>query len=168
MRTCTAILALLLVSIQSAAAAGVLALAFSVSGTVEYSPRGSSTFHPVKKGDRLPLGSVVRTGDDGLAILVTTPGTAVQIGNDSVMRLNHIAYSKSPAGMLTERKVRLQLLSGVVTALIDPSTPKITDFQIQTPEGVTAARGTFYAVYVEQGKMYVGVKEGRVATSRHR
>ena len=57
----------------------------------------------------------------------------------------------------------MQLTTGVVSALIDPSTPKITDFQVQTPEGAAAARGTFYAVLVYHGKTYVGVKEGKVA-----
>jgi hypothetical protein len=66
---------------------------------------------------------------------------------------------------VTQREAHVQLTSGVVSALIDPRTPTVTDFQIQTPEGVAAARGTFYAVLVYQGKTYVGVKEGKVAAS---
>ena len=50
----------------------------------------------------------------------------------------------------------------MVSALIDPSTPKVTDFQVATPEGAAAARGTFFAVLVYHGKTYVGVKEGKV------
>jgi hypothetical protein len=167
MRAWIIVLALLLAGLGSAAAAVVQASVYSVSGTVEFAARGSSSFNPLKKGAKLALGSVVRTGENGLAVLITTPGSALQVGNDSVVRLGDLAFSKS-GSTVTERKVRVQLTSGVVTALIDPHTPKITDFQIQTPQGVTAARGTFYAVVVYQGKMYVGVKEGRVATSRHR
>ena len=135
---------------------------FSVAGSVEFAPPDSSSYAPLKKGARLAIGSTVRTGDDGVAVLVTTPGSAVQIGNDSIVKLNKLAFNKS-GGDVTQRQAVVQLTTGVVSALIDPSTPKITDFQVQTPEGAAAARGTFYAVLVYNGKTYVGVKEGKVA-----
>jgi len=143
-------------------AATVNAHVYSVSGTVEYAGPNSTSYAPLQKGQVLAIGSTVRTGDDGVAVLVTTPGSAVQIGNDSIVKLNKLAFSKS-GGDITQRTAQLQLTSGVVSALIDPSTPKITDFQVQTPEGAAAARGTFYAVLVYNGKTYVGVKEGKVA-----
>ena len=143
-------------------AATVTAQVFSVSGTVEYAAPNSSSYAPLKKDATLEIGSTVRTGDDGIAVLVTTPGSAIQIGNSSVVKLNKLAFAKS-GGDVTQRQAVLQLTSGVVSALIDPSTPKITDFQVQTPEGAAAARGTFYAVLVYHGKTYVGVKEGKVA-----
>ena len=158
------ILSLLLVLMTSAGlrAATVNAQVFSVSGTVEFAAPNSSSYAPLKKGDSLAIGSTVRTGDDGIAVLVTTPGSAIQIGNGSVVKLNKLAFAKS-GGDVTQRQATLQLTQGVVSALIDPSTPKITDFQVQTPEGAAAARGTFYAVLVYHGKTYVGVKEGKVA-----
>jgi len=140
----------------------VTAKVFSVTGTVESAGPGSSSYAPVKKGDILPIGTTVRTGDNGVAVLVTTPGSAIQLGNNSVLKINKLAFAKT-GGDVTQRTAVLQLTSGVVSALIDPSTPKITDFQVQTPEGAAAARGTFYAVLVYHGKTYVGVKEGRVA-----
>ena len=143
-------------------AATVNAQVFSVSGTCEVAAPNSSSFTPLKKGDTLAIGSTVRTGDDGIAVLVTTPGSAIQVGNSSVVKLNKLAFAKS-GGDVTQRQAVLQLTNGVVSALIDPSTPKITDFQVQTPEGAAAARGTFYAVLVYHGKTYVGVKEGKVA-----
>ena len=78
---------------------------------------------------------------------MTTPGSAIQVGNSSIVKLNKLAFAKT-GGDVTQRQAVLQLQSGVVSALIDPSTPKITDFQVQTPEGAAAARGTFYAVLV--------------------
>ena len=156
------ILALLIVSSLGLRAATVSAQVFSVSGSVEYAAPDSSSYVPLKKGDTLAIGSTVRTGDDGIAVLVTTPGSAIQIGNSSVVKLNKLAFNKS-GGDVTQRQAVVQLTTGVVSALIDPSTPKITDFQVQTPEGAAAARGTFYAVLVYHGKTYVGVKEGKVA-----
>lgn len=155
--------ALLLLALP-AAAADINATVFSVSGTVESAAPGSSSFAALHKGQHLAIGTTVRTGDNGVAVLVTTPGSAVQVGNDSEVKLTALTFAKS-GGAVTQRSAHLQLTSGVVSALIDPHTPKVTDFQIQTPQGVAAARGTFYAVLVYQGKTYVGVKEGKVAAS---
>ena len=161
LRTLSLFLIVLLTS-ATLRAATVNAQVFSVSGTCEFAAPNSSSYAPLKKGQSLEIGSTVRTGDDGIAVLVTTPGSAIQIGNASVVKLNKLAFAKS-GGDVTQRQATLQLTQGVVSALIDPSTPKITDFQVQTPEGAAAARGTFYAVLVYHGKTYVGVKEGKVA-----
>ncbi len=145
----------------TASAATISASVYSVSGDAEFAAPGSSHFAPLQKGQTLPVGTTVRTGDNGVAVLVTTPGSAVQVGNDSVLKINELAFKKSD-GDVSQREAHLQLTSGVVSALIDPSTPKVTDFQVQTPEGAAAARGTFFAVLVYHGKTYVGVKEGKV------
>jgi hypothetical protein len=139
----------------------VKAVVASVSGTVEFAPPGSSSFSALKKGQELEVGSTIRTGSDGTADIVTTPGSAIQVGNDSNLRLNALAFAKS-GGAVSQREAHIQLNKGVVSALIDPSTPKITDFQVQTPEGAAAARGTFYAVMVSHGKTYVSVERGKV------
>src|SRR5271170_6595475 len=140
----------------------VNAIVDTVSGSVEFAPPGSGSFAPLKKGQELAVGSTIRTGGDGQADITTTPGSAIHLGPDSNLRINALAFAKS-GGAVTQREAHLQLDSGVVSALIDPSTPKVTDFQVQTPEGAAAARGTFYAVLVYHGKTYVGVKEGHVA-----
>jgi len=155
-------IAFMLLSAATLQAAAVSAHVFSVSGTVEFAGPGSSSYAPLTKGQILAIGSTIRTGDDGVAVLVTTPGSAIQLGNNSILKINQLAFAKSGSAV-TQRTAVLQLTSGVVSALIDPSTPKITDFQVQTPEGAAAARGTFYAVLVYNGKTYVGVKEGKVA-----
>jgi hypothetical protein len=141
----------------------VSATAFSVSGTVEFAAPQSSSFSPLKVGQILPVGSTVRTGADGKTVLQATPGSAVELGNDSILRINALAFAKQD-GAVTERKARLQLTSGVVSVLVDPSTPKITDFQVLTPEGAAAARGTFYTVVVKDGKTYSTVNEGKIST----
>ncbi len=154
----------ILLSTVTASAADISATVYSTTGSAEFAPPGSSSFAPLKKGQVLAIGSTLRTGEDGAVILVTTPGSAVQVGNNSVLKINELAFHKS-GGQVTQREAHLQLTQGVVSALIDPSTPKITDFRVQTPEGAAAARGTFFAVLVYEGKTYVGVKEGKVAAA---
>jgi len=159
-----AILALVVFSGAVLHAASVNAVCYSVDGSAEYAAPGSTNYLPLQKGQVLVIGSTVRTGDNGTAVLVTTPGSAIQVGNSSVIRLNALAFARA-GSVITQRQAVVQLTTGVVSALIDPSTPNITDFRIQTPQGAAAARGTFYAVLVYNGKTYVGVKEGKVAAS---
>ena len=157
------LLFLALLSLTAAPAAhAASALVFSATGDAQAAAPGTASYSALKKGQTLAIGSTVRTGDDGSAVLVTTPGSAIQVGNNSVLKINALAFNKS-GGSISQREAHLQLTAGVVSALIDPSTPKVTDFQVQTPEGAAAARGTFFAVVVYQGKTYVGVKEGKVA-----
>ena len=152
---------LLLLGVAAMRAATVSATCNATTGSAEFAAPGSSSFSPLHPGQVLPIGSTVRTGDDGSVILVTTPGSAIKIGSDSVLKINELAFAKTN-GAVTERKARLELTSGAVSAMIDPSTPKITDFKIQTPQGVAAARGTFYAVTVVHGKTFVSVDHGKV------
>ena len=132
-----------------------------MSGTAEFAPPGSSSFSPLKKGQILDIGTSIRTGSDGTAIIVTTPGSAITVGHDTHLKLNALAFAKS-GSTVTEREAHIELTTGVVGALIDPSTPKITDFKIQTPQGGASARGTSYAVAVVKGKTYVSVLHGKV------
>lgn len=140
----------------------VSATVFSVTGTVEFAPPKSVSYAPLRVGQVLAVGSTVRTGSDGKAVLQATPGSAVEVGHDSILRINALSFSKQD-GAVTERKARLELTSGAVSLLVDPSTPKITDFQVQTPAGAAAARGTFYTVVVKDGKTYSTVNEGKIS-----
>jgi hypothetical protein len=153
---------LLLITGMAALRAATVSAVCKDAVDAQYAAPGSGSFAPLRAGQVLPVGSTVRTGDDGSAVLQTTPGSAIRIGNDSVLKINELAFAQSN-GAVTERKARLDLTSGAVSAMIDPSTPKITDFQIQTPQGVAAARGTFYAVTVMHQHTYVSVDHGKVA-----
>jgi hypothetical protein len=152
----------LLLGGRNLSADSINATVFQVSGLAESAAPGSASFSPLTVGEPLPQGTTVRTGSDGKAVLTVTPGSAINVGPNAKLKLNALAFAKS-GGDVTQREAHIELTSGAVTALIDPSTPKITDFQIQTPQGGASARGTFYSVAVYQGKTYVSVKEGHVA-----
>ena len=148
----------------SATADQVSATVFQVSGTAESAAPGTVAFSPMTKGEVLPVGTTIRTGDNGSAVITTTPGSAINVGANSKLKLNELAFAKSGSDV-TQREAHIELTSGVVTALIDPSTPKITDFRIQTSQGGASARGTIYGVAVYDGKTYVSVKQGKVAAA---
>src|ERR1700689_2193564 len=102
------LIALLLLSGATLQAATVDAKVYSVAGTVEFAGPGSSSYAPLKKGQTIAIGSTIRTGDDGVAVLVTTPGSAIQVGNSSILKINQLAFAKS-GGAVTQRTAVLQL-----------------------------------------------------------
>ena len=148
---------------SQAAAQG--ALAKKVKGTVEYSEPGSEEFKPLKQGDRIPQGSRVKTGDDGLAYILTMPGVAVRVAANADLTLSKLEVSKDKD---KADEALIDLHSGAVHALIKRAKTAKPDFKIKTPQGVAAARGTFYGVYVEDEKAYVAVKEGKVGVKSKR
>jgi hypothetical protein len=131
----------------------------SVSGRVTYSGPENSDFSPLAAGAEIPIGSRIRTGQDSSVVVIVVSGAAMQISENSDVTI--ASMSSSPE----KRKALVSLKSGTVSALIDPKRSKQTDFKIQTPQGVAAARGTFYGVTVKNGKTYVGVKKGKVGVA---
>ncbi|MBI4026853.1 MAG: FecR domain-containing protein [Verrucomicrobia bacterium] len=137
----------------------------SVSGTVEYALPGETGFKPLKADQTLPMGTTVQTGKSGRAVIVTLPGAAIRMEGSSKVVLSELDFEKS-GEKVTSRKAMIDLQSGTVSALISKNDPQTTDFRIKTPQGVAAARGTFYAVTVEGDKAHVAVKEGKVGIQK--
>ena len=131
----------------------------AVNGRVTYSHPQTGASSALTAGMEIPIGSRIRTGNDGTAVVVVVSGAAMQISENSDVTINTL--SSTPE----KRKALVSLKSGTVSALIDPKRSKQTDFKIQTPQGVAAARGTFYGVTVRKGKTFVGVKKGKVGVA---
>jgi hypothetical protein len=110
----------------------------------------------LKVGDKVQVGSTIRTGADSRAVITMTTKSAVRIGANTESVLAALVESADAP------KVLLDLRSGSVGALIDPALKGKMDFKIKTPSGVAAARGTFYSVVVEDGKGFVQTKTGEV------
>ena len=85
----------------------------------------------------------------------------MRVGPDTQMTINELDFEKAGEKVI-KRKALLDLKTGTVSALIENNTPDATDFKIKTPQGIAAARGTFYGVTVVDGKSHVAVEEGKV------
>ena len=110
----------------------------------------------LKVGDSVKVGSTVKTGPNSTAIIRLTKECAVNLTENTETVVETLEESD------TAPKVKLDLKSGTMSALIDPKAKGKMDFRIKTPSGVAAARGTFYSVAVENGRGYVNVKNGEV------
>ena len=149
-----------LLILASPAAVAVEAVVHISRGEVQYSAPDSDVFHSLKKGMRLPEGSKIRTGEDGLAVLRLTTGSAVRVARDTEVVLDILRETGGKGE--GQQQVKLKLNEGAVSSLIKKENKEKSDFKIETPQGSAAARGTFYAVGIEEGKTYVKVAEGEV------
>jgi hypothetical protein len=131
-------------------------------GEVNFAPPGTTNFEPVSRGAILPVGSTVTTGSGSRAIVVAGPGQAIRIGPESTVKLTALAFARDQQGATSDR-VMVEINDGTVSALIDRAQTPDADFQIRTPHGVAAARGTIYAVHVDDEDSYALVDRGRVA-----
>lgn len=113
---------------------------------------------PVKKGDKLAVGTTIRTGADSRAVVVITPRSAIRISENSEVVIESIDEEEESE----TKRVLIDLKDGSLGALLKPDASAELDFKVRTPSGVAAARGTFYAVVVKDGKGYAQVKEGKV------
>ncbi|MEM8955306.1 MAG: FecR family protein [Verrucomicrobiota bacterium] len=134
-----------------------------VEGNVTFADPGSSDFRPLKAGKYLDMGSTIRTGADGTAIISLIRGSAVNLQPDTELVLTSLV----PETDVTAPQVLVNLRSGTMSALIDRDLENRPDFRIETPQGTAAARGTFYAVSSRDGVTYAAVKEGQVAVTQH-
>ncbi len=132
---------------------GVVSIAV---GNVTMIPAGGGAEKPLKVGDAVPAGSTIKTGVASRTVIKTTKQSAVRIAeNSEALFMELVDADASP-------KVLIDLKAGSMGALIQPQAQAVMDFKIKTPSGIAAARGTMYAVAVEDGKGYVKVEHGKV------
>jgi hypothetical protein len=90
------------------------------------------------------------------AVIKTTKQSAVRIAENSEAVIMELVDADATP------KVLIDLKAGSMVALIQTQAQAVMDFKIKTPSGIAAARGTMYAVAVEDGKGYVKVEHGKV------
>lgn len=125
-------------------------------GDVKSVPEGGGEGTEVKGGDKVAVGTTIVTGAASRAVIVITPRSAIRVGENSEVLIAEVDEESTP------QKVLVDVKDGGLAALLKPNAAGEMDFRIKTPTGIAAARGTFYAVVVEDGKGYAQVKEGRV------
>lgn len=137
----------------------------SVQGRVEAAAPGSKEMAPIREGQKLVPGTTIVSSANGEAVILTSPGAAIHVQPSSrlVLQLNEFS---SENGKITNRKTVVDLQDGTLSALISKNDPKTTRFEVRTPQGVAAARGTFFGVTVQGDEAFVAVKEGKVGVQQ--
>ncbi len=158
-------LGLLLWLVCSAFAAAENVKISLVAGRVEAALPGSDRYSAVKRGEEYPEGTRIRTGAGSRAVIVSGPGVVTRLGPESSVVVGRID-TPAPGEPGGKSDIRFDLESGSLSALIDRSRDAQTEFEITTPHGVAAARGTIYGVSATEGRSFIKVREGKVDVRR--
>jgi hypothetical protein len=144
-----------------------IARADAVLATVTY-VEGDATIidpagHSEKASKKMQLapGSTVKTSASGTVGLRLTPGATTVVGPNSTLKIKGLDYSKTTDGR-NKRDIQLDLSQGALYNSLVKKDGQ-SNFQISTPEGVAAARGTDWSVTVSSsGGVTVAVVDGEV------
>ena len=123
---------------------------------IERTVEGQRQVLAPKRGDEVFVGDVVRTGPGAELLLSLADGSTVEIGPETVVRLDVIPGEASPV-----RRLKLQM-GGLVAQVVKVAN-RVTHFEVETPTAVAGVRGTTFAVHVGAGgRTTVYVQEGVV------
>ena len=114
-------------------------------------------------GDRLQaVGDRLTTGKNSTATLFVDTGVgAVEMAEKTTLRVRQLDVAKDNG-----RITRLEVPMGNVRLRVRPFTNKGSQFEIQTPVGLSGVRGTEFGVVVQpNGKTGLAVLEGKVVTA---
>ncbi len=110
---------------------------------------------------KVAQGATITTGADGDVYLESHAGYITAIKHDSVVAVDEISVT-STGGKVTEEKTLLDLKSGNLVAKLDPTKKAVNNYQVRTPKGVAAARGTVFTVSYKGGNYSISVVNGVV------
>ena len=109
---------------------------------------GSTTALTV--GSKVPQGATITTSADGDLYLQTHTSTTAILKANTTVSVEELSVT-SDSGKVTEEKTMLNLKSGNMISVLDPSKKKVNNYNVRTPKGVAAARGTSFSVSVSAG-----------------
>ncbi len=123
----------------------VQAKILAVKGLVTVDVPGVGT-QELGKGDLIPVGSKIKTSDNGNVILGLMPGASTIVQTNTDVTISELDIEKKNE-KVESRTVKLDMPSdagGVISFLNELD--GVSDFRIQTPSGIAAARGTAWQV----------------------
>lgn len=118
---------------------------------------GSST--AVSAGQKVPQGATIKTSADGEVYLESHAGYITNIKKNSEVVVEEVSVSGG------KENTTLGLKSGNLVAMLDAKKKAVNNYQVRTPKGVAAARGTVFSVVVNGERVNVSVVGGTVSFS---
>ena len=155
-----------LTGLASAAFAQTQAAAATVArfsgNVIAVLPDGSSV--AVTQGMQLPQGATITTGDKSDAYLVTHGDTTSVVTSNSEVQVAESSVT-TEGGQVTKQTTTLDLKSGNLVAKLNPAKKSVNNYNVRTPKGVAAARGTIFTVSYKGGNYTIAVVNGVVTVT---
>jgi hypothetical protein len=149
---------------QIVMAENVPATVTSIKGDVSVTDASGKPVQ-VTQGSKLPAGDTVKTGATGVVGLTLVPGAGTVVQPNSTVKISSLAFNKGADGS-NNRNIRLNLKNGTLISTLFKKDGH-SDFQVATPYGVAAAKGTSWAVTVEGTSLTVQVANGVVTVTNN-
>lgn len=118
----------------------------NIRGNATIQEAGLDEAKPLATGAMVMLGDIVATGPESTLVLAFMDGSKILLQENSRLKINRL-LSLEYTGM---SDVRLELKSGRIETLVEPSKGTARRFQINTPVTVTSVRGTDYRISAEE------------------
>ena len=147
---------------QVVLADSVPATVSTIKGSVTVKDASGNTV-PVTQGSKIPVGDTITTGGDGTVGLILVPGAATVVEPNSSVKISSLDFNKGADGS-NNRKIMLNLKNGSLISKLFKKDGH-SDFQVATPYGVAAAKGTSWAVVINGTSFAVEVVDGNVTVS---
>jgi hypothetical protein len=125
-------------------AAEVSGRVIGLRGEAQIIMPGSTAPVPLQKGQLVPAGAQVVTGDKGRVILGLLPGAATILSPNTTLAVRRLSLERT-GDAVAKRDVQLELQSKTGSAIsFLKKMDGASDFSVKTPFGVAAARGTVW------------------------
>jgi hypothetical protein len=135
-----------------------------VEGNVWIRSPDDKTFHLLTADQPVALHSVIYTGVNGTLDLATGPGMAVRMVPLTLIRVAELPDASSLSNSTTApvESTRLGLKNGTLFSALGRSNGQPVDFEVRTPLGTAAAKGTMFATSVTSDNAEVNMLHGTV------
>ncbi len=147
---------------QAADSQATEATVLRVQGSATVLLPGASDSVPLTVGMTVPTGATITTGAGSEVDLKPFAGGMTAVKANTRVDIEELSVNKSRSGKVTKQTAKLNLRSGNLISTLDPARKAINNYGIRTPKGVAAARGTVYAVSVNQTGSSVATLTGTV------
>lgn len=119
-----------------------------LTGSARMKRSASSPEVAVTEGAKLPVGSILLT--DAAAELHLQPfeGTIATLRPNTTIHIEKLSITRD-GSVVTKQTGLLGLKAGTVISTIDPAKSNINDYGVRTPKGIASAKGTSFAVSIE-------------------
>ena len=128
-------------------------------GSVSIMKSGSASWIEAEVGMSMGVGDSVKTSDDSSAEITFFDGSTIELQAGTEIEIASLGISTDTGATTITLQQTIGTTISRVTKLLDPA----SRYEVETPTGVVAVRGTVVQVYVtEDGTTRVAVLEGEV------
>ncbi len=126
---------------------------------VDYTPDNEMEDFEIAELDmRLPAGTIIRTGKNGLCEITLPDGSTIKISPKTVFQIEEFSFDSE----MEKKKGRFNLIFGRVRAKVSKLVTTDSEFQVKAGTALAGVRGTTFGVFFDGKTAQIVVFEGSI------